>query len=120
MKTYNDPFTLSLAMMRASGYAVAMQMHCATVFARSMMEFASAHAAAAAQPAAAPEREPEPAPKTARKSAPRRKPAAKPAAKPTAPAKPRLVASSDAPAPSRARRQPSAPPAMPATGTDET
>lgn len=116
MKTYHDPFALSLAMMRVSGYAVAMQMHCATVFARSMMEFAAGHAAAAAQPVAEPEPEPkpEPRPKTARKTA-RRKPAAQPAP----PAKPRLVASSDAPAPSRARRQPSTPPEMPATGTDE-
>lgn len=98
MKPYQDPVALSLAMMRVSGYAVAMQMHCAAVFARSMVEFANAHAAATARSG------PEPEPRTAPTHA-------------TASGTPRLVASNEAPA--KARRQPSAPPPMPATGTDE-
>jgi hypothetical protein len=122
MKTYHDPFALSLALLRLSGYAVATQMRCANVLARSAMDFAmfrpwqTGVAASLEAPA------PQPAAKPARKPAARRKPA--PAKAPVAPARPRLVVSTDAPAKpgaGKARRQPSAPPAIPerpATGTD--
>lgn len=125
MTPYHDPFAASLALVRASGHAVAAQMRCATVLARSAMDFATLRPwlRVAERAGSAPEPQ---------RPAKRRQPAAgsKAAPKPPAPRaeipKPRLVASSDGPAPAGKgpRRQPSAPPAMPAperaaTGTGE-
>lgn len=128
MTPYHDPFAASLALARASGYAVAAQMRCATVLARSAMDFATLRPWMRALERSGSAPEPQGPPK-----ARRRQPAARSKAAPKAQApraetpKPRLVASSDGPAPSAgkgSRRQPSAPPAMPAperaaTGTGE-
>jgi hypothetical protein len=123
MKTYHDPFALSLALLRLSGYAVATQMRCANVLARSAMDFATLRPWQSGLASSLAEEAPTPVEKPARKPAARRKPASPKAPAPAAPTKPRLVASTDAPAKpaaGKARRQPSAPPEMPeraATGT---
>ncbi|MFP4240210.1 MAG: hypothetical protein ACLFRZ_13005 [Rhodosalinus sp.] len=122
MKTYHDPFALSLALFRLSGYAVATQMRCANVLARGAMDFATFRPWRTGVAASLQEPAPQPPAKPARKPAARRKPAS--AKTPAAPARLRLVDSTDAPAKpaaGKARRQPSAPPSMPeraATGTD--
>lgn len=121
MKAYHDPFALSLALFRLSGYAVATQMRCASVLARSAMDFATFRpwqaGVAASQAQAAPPPAPQPAPKPAQRrgATPTKAPAV---------AKPRLVVSADLPATAaaeRSRHEPSTPRPMPvraATGTD--